>query len=92
MATTIGLGDSWHSKGPSTEQEFFDRFKVQLGEETIVSGALAVDGKIYIPSRAAKRSAGELELFCVDQNGEARILKAREGCQEVLATSLSLAW
>ncbi len=92
MTTAMGIGESWHSEGPATEAEAFERFKLKLGEETIVTGALSVGGGICIPSRAMKSAKDELELFYLDQHGEARILKVREGCQEILAAALSLAW
>jgi hypothetical protein len=87
---SMGICSSWHSEEPATEAELFEKFQLQ-GEGTIVTGALCVDGKICIPSRAAKTES-ELELFCLDQNGAPQILKARKDCQEVLASSLSLAW
>jgi hypothetical protein len=86
--------EKWHTDSEISEAAFFERIAPYSGgdDSAVLTGAIFAGGRLLIPSSVLKFPRDTLLIRCMDLRGNLRTLVAHEGCTEILASSISLAW
>lgn len=74
-----------------TEGALFDQIAMKAGEQTLLTGAVAIRGRVFIPSRA-ERSEDDLKISGLWSGGGIDVLTVHRGSSEPFAMAVSLAW